>query len=115
MGTSVSIDDVFQISTSIRYVALYRNGKLVSQERAGIQAASAAESDRYEELIVNPTLLKLVQQRGDIDCGGAHFVVIRYGNFFELVMPLADGHVSVGLELSSDPVKVADAVRDLFA
>jgi hypothetical protein len=51
---------------------------------------------------VNPTLLKLVTQRGNIDCGGAHYVIIRYGSFFEFVMPLNEGHVSVGMELSVD-------------
>jgi flavin-dependent dehydrogenase len=49
---------------------------------------------------VNPTLLKLVQQRGDIDCGGMQYVIIRYGNFYQWVTPIKDGHVSIGLELS---------------
>jgi hypothetical protein len=48
--------------------------------------ASSRESDKYEELLVNPAVIKLVQARGDIDCGGARFVVIRYGNFFQLVI-----------------------------
>ncbi|HEX6048536.1 MAG TPA: hypothetical protein VFZ21_04685 [Gemmatimonadaceae bacterium] len=34
-------------------------------------------ADRYEELIVNPTLITLTKQRGDIDCGGLEFLVIR--------------------------------------
>jgi hypothetical protein len=50
--------------------------------------AAQAESDKYEELIVNPALLTLVQQRGNIDCGGARFLVVRYGNFYQLVIDL---------------------------
>ena len=42
---------------------------------------------RYEELLVNPTLLELTRQRGNIDCGGLEYLVIRYGNFFQLVLP----------------------------
>lgn len=95
-------ENIFSISPDIRYVAIYANGKLISSERPGIANTSSSESDKYEELIVNPTLLKLVTQRGNIDCGGAHYVIIRYGSFFEFVMPLNEGHVSVGMELSVD-------------
>ena len=38
-----------------------------------------------------------------IDCGGAHFVVIRYGNFYEFVKPISGGHLSVGMELTRIP------------
>lgn len=64
--------------------------------------ASASESDRYEELLVNPTMLTLVRQRGNIDCGGVRFVLIRYGNFFAFVVPVTGGHVAVGLEPTAD-------------
>ena len=57
-----------------RYVALYRKGELVSRQKSQVAGASAAESDKYEELFVNPTLLKLARQRGNLDCGGARFV-----------------------------------------
>jgi len=55
----------------VRYVAVRSGGKLWMHERAQLRNASSSESDRYEELIVNPTLLTLVGQRVDIDCGGA--------------------------------------------
>jgi hypothetical protein len=103
----MSIDEILGISPKVRYVAVYRRGKLDSRERAGLDNASASESDRYEELIVNPTLLKLVQQRGDIDCGGARWLLIRYGNFLQFVRAVEGGHVSVGLELDSDPIALA--------
>ncbi len=105
---------IFAISEDIRYVAIYADGRLLSSERPGIPNPSSSESDKYEELIVNPTLLKLVTQRGNIDCGGARWVVIRYGHFFELVIPVVEGHVSVGIEPSADPLEIADKVLALL-
>ena len=74
-------DLFFRISRDVRYVALYLDGQLTLRERPGLVNASAPESDKYEELIVNPAILLLVRQRGNIDCGGAQFIIIRYGNF----------------------------------
>lgn len=104
------IEAVLAVSPHIRYVAVYRDGELRMRQRDGIGQASAAESDRYEELIVNPTLLKLLRQRGDIDCGGLSHVIIRYGNFYQLVLPLPDGHLSVAVAPEADPVAHAAAV-----
>lgn len=108
------IDRIFALSPDVRYVAVYRGGELVMRERAGILDASAAESDRYEELLVNPTLLKLVTQRGNIDCGGVDYVIIRYGKFFQIILPLADGHVSVAVEPTADPLLIAKQLADLL-
>ncbi len=105
------IDAVFAASPAVRYVAVYRRGRLESKQRAGLVAASAGESDRYEELIVNPTLITLLRQRGEIDCGGLGYALIRYGSFFELVQPLEDGHLSVGIEPTADALAVAAAIR----
>ncbi len=96
------LEEIFALSDAVRYVALRRGPDLTLRERPGLRAASSSESDRYEELIVNPTLLTLVQSRGDIDCGGARWVLIRFGNFYEYVRPLADGHLPVGLEPTAD-------------
>lgn len=85
----------------VRYVALYRNGDLDTGVHSALQGASSSESDRYEELIVNPTLLTLVVQRGNIDCGGVQYVLVRYGHFFQFIQPLAGGHVSVAIEPSA--------------
>src|SRR5271170_3475418 len=90
-----TIDQILAAYAVVRYVALYRGGKLASRQRSALPAASASESDRYEELFVNPVLLTLVRQRGNLDCGGAWFVLVRYGNFYQLVIDLSDGHVSV--------------------
>ncbi len=107
--------EVFEVSPAVRYVALYLNGTLTSAERPGLVGASASESDKYEELIVNPTLLRLVTQRGNIDCGGAKYVLVRYGHFFELVFPLGDGHLSVGLEPNALTLPLVDSILDWAA
>ncbi|MBU8909889.1 MAG: hypothetical protein KOO65_01345, partial [Desulfobacterales bacterium] len=77
------IESIFKISNSIRYVAIYKNGKLETESKSNTENASSSDSDRYEELLVNPTLLKLASQRGDIDCGGLDYLLVRYGNFFQ--------------------------------
>ena len=96
------IERFLALSPDIRYVAVYRDEVLQTRERAGLAGASATESDRYEELLVNPTVLALVRQRGNIDCGGVRYVVIRYGNFYQCVFPVLGGHVSVALETTAD-------------
>lgn len=103
-------DAVFAVSPAVRYVAVYRNGSLSSRQRVGIAGASAGESDKYEELIVNPTLITVLRQRGEIDCGGLEYALIRYGRFFEFVLPLSDGHLSVGLEPAADPMALVGAI-----
>ncbi len=99
MSTSKTIiDTCFRQSPSVRYVAVYLHGRLELRSRAEAQLPGSDESDRFEELVVNPTLLKLLSQRGDIDCGGCLYVVVRYGGFHALVHPLGDGHVTVSFE-----------------
>ena len=107
------IKKIFLISADVRYVAIYVRGKLLSSQRPDLEHASSSESDKYEELIVNPTLLKLVTQRGNIDCGGAQFVLIRYGSFYEFVMPFLDGHVSVGIQEKGDPMAIGSSIQNL--
>lgn len=104
---------IFAVSESIRYVAIYFDNVLNSSQRAGLENASSSETDKYEELIVNPTLLKLLTQRGNIDCGGMKYALIRYGSFFECVIPTIRGHVSVGMEADSDVVKIARVIEVL--
>ena len=106
-------EKIFTISKNIRYVAIYADDKLISSERPGLENTSSSESDKYEELIVNPTLLKLVTQRGNIDCGGAEYVIIRYGSFYEFVMPVENGHISVGIELNAELMKIVGAIHNL--
>jgi len=107
------LKEIFLVSPDIRYVAIYVNGKLISSERAGLKNASSTDSDKYEELIVNPTILKLVTQRGNIDCGGVEYVIVRYGFFYEFVMSFMDGHVSVGIESNADLMAIAPSIQRL--
>ena len=95
---------LFDLAPEIRYVAVCGDGELSLRQIPGIGQASAAESDRYEELLVNPTLLKLTTQRGDIDCGGLRYVMVCYGNFYSLVVPTNRGHVSVAFEPRTGPI-----------
>lgn len=104
------IESIFKVAPEIRCVATYLDGILNSAERSDLAGASSSESDKYEELIVNPTLVTLIKQRGNIDCGGANWVIIRYGNFYEVVVPVASGHLSVGVELSGEPLAAAEKV-----
>lgn len=108
------LDRIFSMSSAVRYAAIYRNGELTSRQHDNVGGASSSESDKYEELFVNPALLTLIRQRGNLDCGGAHSLVVRYGNFYQLVVDLPGGHVSVCFELGSNPLDYADAVRAIF-
>lgn len=104
----------FDEVTDVRYVALYMGGEPQLYQRPGIDGASDSASDRYEEILVNPTILKLAKQRGDIDCGGLEYVLIRYGNFFQFVQAVPGGHISVAIEPSADIPLAVDAIRKII-
>ena len=87
---------------------------LSMRQRPGTGQASAAGSDRYEALLVNPTILKLSTQRGDIDCGGLRYVVVRYGSFYQLVVPINRGHVSIAFEPRTGPIPYTSRIADLL-
>lgn len=108
------IDQVFAISKQIRYVAIYRDGALQSHQRPGLENSSASESDKYEELFVNPTLLKCASQRGELDCGGCRWLIVGYGNFMQFIMPIRGGHLSVCFEQGSNPVAFAGQLAALY-
>ena len=107
------IESIFKLSDSIRYVAVYKNGQLESKSKSNTLDASSSESDRYEELLVNPTLLKLASQRGNIDCGGLDYILVRYGNFFQFVLPESWGHVSICIEANADPIQIGAQIKSL--
>jgi hypothetical protein len=107
---------VFDLSSQVRYVAVADGQDVYLRQRTDLVAASSGESDRFEELLVNPALLLLTRQRGDIDCGGLRYVVVRYGNFFQVVVPRAGGgHVSVAVEPDGEPARIAEAVSELLS
>ena len=94
----------------IRYVGAKRGGSVQLQSRLAANSSSS-ESDKYEELLVNPALLQLATARGEIDCGGVEYLVIRYGHFFQVVLPWNGGHLSIAIEPASDPIRVANIAK----
>ena len=108
------VKQMFEISEHIRYVAIYDNDSLSLNQRGDLKDASSNESDKYEELLVNPVLIKLASQRGNIDCGGFQYFIIRYGNFFVLLIPTKNGHVNIGLEPDQNPLLFVDTINALL-
>jgi hypothetical protein len=102
-------------SSYFRYAALYLDGQLDSIERPGLDNATAAETDKYEELLVNPGVLTLLVQRGSLDCGGLAYMLVRYGRFFQYVQPIRGGHISVSIEQDADPMALIPEIRDAIA
>ena len=102
---------LFSLEPKIRYVAVNQRGRIVEMEQsAKHQSYNPRETDRMEELVVNPTVLEITSRRGNIDMDGIRYVVIRYGTQYQLIMPYLEGHLSIGVELEDDPVEIASRV-----
>jgi hypothetical protein len=95
----------------IRYVAVSQDGRITEMTQR-IPSHNPAVTDYLEELIVNPAVLDLVQRRGNLDLGGAPWVLIRYALQYQLLVPYGNGHVSIGLELEADVVHLATRVAE---
>jgi len=108
------INEALAISEHIRYIAVYDNDGLSMKQRSDINNVSSNESDKYEELLVNPVLIKLASQRGNIDCGGLEYLIIRYGNFFVLLIPCKSGHVNIGVEPDKNPFLFIEPLNTLL-
>jgi len=107
---------IAELGSTVRYVAVSNGGPEPEVwEREAGPDSSSSESDRYEELLVNPTLLTLAGRRGDIDCGGLDYLLVRYGNFFQLVVPTPSGHVSVCLNRHANVVELTRQVLEVLA
>lgn len=106
------IEKIFEISDAIRYVSIYQDDKLISKQRPNITDASSSESDKYEELFVNPTILKNASQRGNLDCGGIKYIVIRYGNFFQLIREINNGHISICINKETNPIDSENSINE---
>ena len=96
------IDDLFTSFLDIRYVAIYTDNELVYKQKQQTLDSSSSDTDKYEELLVNPTLLTTARQRGNIDCGGLRFLIVGYGNFYQLIKEINGGHISICLDKSVD-------------
>ena len=105
--------EIFELSPEIRYVAVNQNLRIVEMEQSSRWPShNPSETDRMEELVVNPAILELATRRGVIDLEGIRFVVIRYGPQYQVLIPYRDGHVSIGVELKADVVDVANRVME---
>jgi hypothetical protein len=104
-------EQLFRLEPKIRYVAVNQLGLIVEMVQSpGYPSNNAVETDRMEELIVNPIVLEITRRRGELDIGATRFVVIRYGSQYQLVMPYRSGHLSLGVELTDDPLQIAEKV-----
>ena len=108
---------VFALGPHIRYVAFGSGQDVSTAQRAGVAGASSEGSDFFEELLVNPTLLTLARQRGELDCGGLRHIVVAYGNFTQVVIPTPGGagHISICVEPEADANAVAKQVSNLLS
>lgn len=102
---------LFDLDPNIRYVAINQKGLIVEMEQNPKRPSlNPTETDRMEELIVNPIILELTRRRGNLDMNGIRYVVVRYGTMYQLIFPFKDGHLSIGLELDANPTDVAQSV-----
>jgi hypothetical protein len=106
---------IIELTPEIRHAALASGQDVAMHQRARVSRASAGDSDRFEELLVNPTLLTLARQRGEIDCGGLRYLVVGYGSFDQLVLAWGDGHVSIAFERGADPASHVEAIVEILA
>ena len=73
-------------------MSAYGSGQSIElSQREGVLDASGAASDFFEELLINPTLLTIARQRGNLDCGGLRHVMVGYGNFNQVILETHDG------------------------
>lgn len=118
-NTNQIIDDLFNFLLEIRYVAIYQNDELTFKQRKQTSDSSSSDTDKYEELLVNPTLLTIARQRGNIDCGGLRFIIVGYGNFYQLVKEIKNGHISICLEKNVDltivPEKIFEFLKSKYS
>jgi hypothetical protein len=113
------IDDLFNFLVEIRYVAIYQNDELIFKQRQQTSDSSSSDTDKYEELLVNPTLLTTARQRGNIDCGGLRFLIVGYGNFYQLIKEIKNGHISICLnknvDLTNIPEKIFEFLKSKYS
>src|ERR1700681_1149609 len=102
---------LFRMEPKFRYVEVTQKGKIVEMAQSSSHPSNNPnETDRMEELIVNPIVLELVARRGNLDMDGSRYVVIRYGTQYQLLIPYGEGHLSIGVELQDDPLQIASKI-----
>jgi len=107
---------LFAADPNVRYVAVNQNGRITEMEqRASWSSLNPSETDRLEELVVNPIVLEAASRRGNIDLDGVRAVIIRYGLLDQVILPFGSGHVSVGVQQGADVVRIAAMAADVLA
>ena len=104
------VAELFELG-GIGYVALNVGQDVLLRSAPGMQSTTTEETNFYEELLVNPTLLKLASQRANLDCEGLRYVAIGYGRFIQLILLMKDGHVSLGVSRKTNPGELAARVQ----
>ena len=97
--------EVFELDPGIRYLAVNQDGEIVEMEQR-LPTHNPVETDRMEELLVNPAILEMAKRRGDLDLDGIRYIIIQYGLQYQAIFNYRNGHVSVGIESDSDAVAV---------
>ncbi len=107
------IHDIFKLGV-VGYIALNSGQEVLMRIAPGLDSGTSSETNFYEELLVNPTLLKLASQRGEVDCGGLNYIAIGYGDFTQLIMRMKDGHISLGISRKENTGEVAGLVNSVL-
>ena len=104
---------LFALDPNIRYVAVNRDGRIEEMvQNPKWPTFNPADTDRMEELLVNPTVLDLARRRGDLDLRGIRFIVIRYGVQYQVLFPLPGGHLSVGVQAGAEVIATAAKIAN---
>ena len=108
------IDELLNSYETVRYVAIYLDGILVSKEKKILSYNSSSESDKYEELLCNPIILTAARQRGNIDCGGLKHILIAYGSFYQFIKEISGGHISICLDKSVNTHLISQQIETML-
>jgi len=98
----------------VGYVAAEVDGEVYMQAHPKLETKTTPESNFFEETLVNPSVLNLLQRRGDIDCGGVRYFAVGYGDFVQLILPYGVGHLSIGVESNRDVPDLAGRIESLI-
>lgn len=107
------IDEIFALGR-VGYVAFNSGMDIIMRHQAEAVGNTTSETNFYEELLVNPTLLKLAAHRGHLDCGGLKYIAVGYGDFTQLILRTRDGSVSVGLSRNAPAREVAVKIQNIL-
>lgn len=107
------VEDFFALG-GVGYVALGRGQEVLMRRHPKLVTGTSPESNFYEELLVNPTLLKLAGQRGGLDCDGLSYIAVGYGTFIEMIMRMKDGHVSLGVSPKTQVGEFARRMQEVL-